>query len=41
MRVDVYDADDMTCLGILNKQEYIGSFKFKLGKLVSMRNQEI
>ena len=41
IRVDVYDADDATQLNNLNKQEFIGSFNFQLGKLISARNQEI
>lgn len=41
LRVDVYDVDDANNLLNLSKQEFIGSIEFKLGKLVSSRNQEI
>jgi len=37
-KVDVYDADDATQLANLAKQEYIGSFEFKLGQLCSSRD---
>jgi len=37
-KVDVYDADDANQLGNLKKQEYIGSFEFKLGALCTSRN---
>ena len=39
--IEVYDADDATCLGNLQKQEFIGSFSFHLGKLCSSANQEL
>ena len=40
-RIDVYDVDDANNLLNLQKQEFIGSIEFKLGKLVSSRNQEL
>jgi hypothetical protein len=39
MIADVYDCDDATTLNNLQKQDFIGSFEFQLGKLVSSRNQ--
>jgi hypothetical protein len=41
LRLDIYDADDVTQLSNLQKQEYIGSYDFVLGKLVSSKNQEL
>ena len=38
--VDVYDVDDASSLHDLRKQEFIGSYPFKLGNLISSRNQE-
>lgn len=39
--MDIYDADDVTQLTNLNKQDYVGSYGFQLGKLISSKNQEI
>ena len=41
LRVDVYDADDATQLSNLSKHDFVGSYEFHLGKLVSSRNQEL
>lgn len=41
MLVEVYDADDATNLANLQKQEFLGSFEFKLAKLCSAPNQEL
>lgn len=41
LRVDVYDADDASQLSNLSKHDFVGSFEFQLGKLVSSRNQEL
>jgi len=41
LRLDIYDADDVTALANLQKQEYIGSYEFQLGKLISSKNQEL
>ena len=36
--VEVYDVDDATALHDLRKQEFVGSYQFKLGNLISSRN---
>ncbi len=41
LRLDIYDADDATALGNLQKQEYIGSYEFVMGRLIASKNQEI
>ena len=41
MLVEVYDADDANNLANLQKQEFLGSFEFKLAKLCSSPNQEL
>lgn len=41
MIAEVYDCDDATALHNLQKQEFVGSFSFQLGKLVSSRNQQM
>jgi hypothetical protein len=38
MVAEVYDCDDARTLANLSKQEFVGSFEFQLGKLVSGRN---
>ena len=38
-RLDIYDCDDANQLHILEKQDHIGSFEFKLGKVVGNRDQ--
>jgi len=38
MVAEVYDCDNATTIGNLSKQEFVGSFEFQLGKLVSGRN---
>ena len=40
-RVEVYDVDDLTQVQNLALQDKVGSFEFKLGKLVSARDQEM
>ena len=37
----MYDADDMDNLHNLSKHDFVGSYEFTLGKVVSGRNQEI
>ena len=41
MMVEVYDADDMTQLHNLSKQELVGSYSFMLHKLAAAPGQEI
>jgi hypothetical protein len=41
MIVEVYDADDATCLNNLSKQEFIGKHSFVLASVVSARNQQV
>jgi hypothetical protein len=37
MLVEIYDIDDATNLNNLKAQEFIGSFKFTLGKVVTRK----
>jgi len=37
--IEVYDADDMTQLDRLDKQEYIGGNNFTLHQIITSRNQ--
>lgn len=39
--VEVYDVDDPNKLMQLNTHDYIGGFKFTLGKVVSSKGQEL
>ena len=39
--IEVYDVDDANVMHDLRRQEFIGSFPFKLGTLISARNQEM
>ena len=41
MVAEVWDCDDATNLNNLNKQEFVGFYQFKLGTIVSSRNQEV
>jgi hypothetical protein len=39
--VEIYDVDDPNRLNNLNEHDFIGSYKFTLGKVVSSKGQEI